>query len=486
MDFGSVYSSFVHHGSMVDIDFSTNRNPLWNRNNFTIVPDPTVGNGVSTRNVAIEFGFIFDFIPVFHGTGIDITLTVDDINLNHNLLVCDDPTSDDDPVDINGDLNFEFNSECDPGDILYTNPIENGSNVLITITIDKNQNIDIDLCETLTNPDLNIDDHDFVFARDYYNYVCTDVEALSFHGSNVAFLLAQDILIDDVDPEHGHYVEFDISMFNRFYPNTYHGSYADTDFNIYPAAELDGDGYHGSYSDMELFTTIIFYDVDATNGEYSDTDLSTYLAPEFSSVVEFGSLTEIELLTIPVLQVENIEHGARAETDIVIFPAIEVDLDFYHGHNTESSVVVSVVISADIVHGSYSDSDLDISPSEGIGVLTNYHGSYGEGDLAYTPALDMDAYHGALAISTMNITTTLDADGYCGDYIDCDFTRVLPPELDGDVYHGELAEFDLALTRALFPRAYAGEYADLDLDDHPAPELDIDSYHGAEDRKSVV
>ena len=492
--------------------------------NVTVIPgfggviDPTNydlnfqnDNAVAPTNYDLNFApaedvviksYSWDFAAMFHGADFAVDLTTDRKVINNDGDVCGAPTGftvlqgvyhreslpvgntfdfTERPVD--NHLNFRFDAVdgvCS-FDMNFM-VMGNGSKVDTTLQSVKNLNYDVLLCPADTNPELNIDGHNFLFKADYLDKDCNELIVDMYHGSSSTAFIAKDVEIKDVDPEHGHNVDLDLSITVHPVPDAYNGAYTVVNtFSTFPAALLDGDAYGGHNVNADLLTISIFRDVDAYHGGVvADIDLQTFLAPTFEAPAYHGALNEITLLTEPVIQIDDVPHGTYTDLDFTTFPAIELIADAYSGATMDTVVIASVIIDSDSYHGASGDADLTTFESSGFGDIDIYHGGSGEGDLAYTPTLDAEGYGGAeMPNVILNVDPTLEAEGFHGAAADADFTRVQAPELEPVAHHGGAGVFDIALTKALFPRAYSGSAVAFEVDDHPSIELDVQGYGGA-------
>lgn len=380
------------------------------------------------------------------------------------------------PADNKNDTNFDLGSSDGSSSVNLRNDFG------VPFIYGKNLNYEITICPDDLNPPLNVDNHNFQFDADFSTKVCGELNLDFFHGADVVAQFDRTVFIEDIDPEHGHYGEAGLAVFAQLYADGYHGQELEPTLSIYPAAKLDGDAYSGAYADTDFLTIKLFRDVDASHGAtLHDLDVATFAPKTFEPNAYNGAVNEFDLMTIPVIQVQEASHGSDGSGDLTIFPAIELDVDGYHGASSDAVVLVAALLEMDSYFGSDSNVDLTTFKSAGLGDVDVYHGGYGESTLSYVPVLDMDGYHGHnVADIVLNSTTTLEMDGYHGATLDAVVTRYDAPQFDVDGYHGGYGETDLAQTKALFPRGQHGATADADLDDHPAIEVTLDVYFGSD------
>lgn len=536
--------SYIRNGATAEADLEVPHTPLWHRqnviclggynapthglsfelgaDNVTVIPgfggviDPTNydlnfqnDNAIAPTNYDLNFApaedvviksYSWDFAAMFHGIDLAVELTTYRNVTGNDGDVCSEHSGftvvqdayfvdklpvtgfnfDNRPVD--NRLNFRFDDMegvCDT-DMLFT-PVTTATDVDTALQVDKNLNYDVLLCPADTNPELNIDGHNFLFKADYLDKDCNELIVDMYHGAASSAFIAKDVEIKDVDPEHGHNTEVDLSINVQPDADAYHGANTVVNvFSTFPAALLDGDAYGGALTEFDLLTTSIFRDVDSYHGATAaDFELQTFLAPTFEAPAYHGALNEVTLLTEPVIQIENVPHGTYTDLDFTTFPSIEIEGDAYSGATMDTVVLISVLFDTNSYHGLYADADLETFESSGFGDIDVFHGADGAGDLATTTTFEADGYHGGDGAGELSSTTTLEAEGYHGFTGAGDLTRVLPPEFEPVAHHGGSGEVDIALTKALFPRGYHGAAADADLQDAPAIELDIDGHHGA-------
>lgn len=258
--------------------------------------------------------------------------------------------------------------------------------------------------------------------------------------------------------------------------------------------------YHGGAAEATILDIVEFTGINAYGGEYSDMDIQ--VTPHFTGVGYGGALNEI---------------------DLTIFTALELDIDYYSGHNTECDLAAfKIIYDVDGYHGAYGDLELEVpkpveldlfnyhggtheitlSTFPIIQVDSGYHGAYGDLDLDTSPSqpIEADAYHGGYGVGDMIVYPQFSCDAYHGSYGECDI-ELAPSEGVGIVnaYHGGYADAFMNVTFALYPEGYSGAYADAELStslalesnfysgaygdcdftDVPPPELEPIVYHGA-------